>query len=71
MKKRNQVEELEILVGQGTKKYVRYDEGAKLYSMGAHKFAEVAKKAGAVRKINGVCIVNVEKLDEYIEEMYG
>ena len=39
--------------------------------MGIHGFTDLAKEAGAVRKINGVCLVNVDILNEYIEEMYG
>lgn len=50
--KRRQVESLEIAVNSGTKKYVRYNEGADLYSMGIHGFTDLAKEAGAVRKIN-------------------
>lgn len=69
--KRRPVEALKISVGTGTKKYVRYSEGADLYSMGIHGFTDLAKEAGAVRKINGVCLVNIEILNEYIEEMYG
>ena len=52
-------------------KFVRYKEGADLYSIGIHGFQQLAKEAGAVRKINGVCLVNVEVLNEYIETMYG
>ncbi len=69
--KRRPVDALEINVSNGFKKYVRYNEGADLYSMGIHGFMELAKEAGAVRKINGICLVNVEILNEYIEEMYG
>ncbi|MCR5303285.1 MAG: hypothetical protein K6E33_01880 [Lachnospiraceae bacterium] len=69
--KRTPVESLDIKVNSGQKKYVRYKEGADLYSLGIHGFQRLAKEAGAVRKINGVCLVNVEVLNEYIEEMYG
>ena len=69
--KRRKVESLEIAVNSGTKKYVRYNEGADLYSMGIHGFTDLAKEAGAGRKINGVCLVNIDILNEYIEEMYG
>lgn len=69
--KRTPVEALDIKVNSGLKKYVRYKEGADLYSLGIHGFQSLAKEAGAVRKINGVCLVNVEILNEYIEEMYG
>ena len=69
--KRRQVESLEIAVNSGTERYGRDNEGADLYAMGIHGFTDLAKEAGAVRKINGVCLVNVDILNEYIEEMYG
>ena len=43
-------EELEHLVGSGAKKYVRYEEGAKLFSVGRNTFIEMAKDANAVFK---------------------
>ncbi len=55
----------------GKKKWVRYDEGAVLYSMGIHAFTELAKEAKAVYHIKRICLVNTEKLDEFIEFMYG
>lgn len=60
--------ELASAVNSGAKKYVRYEEGAYLYSMGRKNFTELAKEADAVRKIGGVCLVSVEKLNQYIEE---
>ena len=53
------------------KKWVRYDEGALLYSMGIHSFMELAKEAKAVYHIKRIVLVNTEKLDEYIEVMYS
>ncbi len=55
----------------GKKKWVRYDEGAVLYSMGIHSFMDLANEAKAVYRIKRICLVNTEKLDEYIEVMYG
>ena len=55
----------------GKKKWVRYDEGALLYSMGIHSFMELAKEAKAVYHIRRIVLVNTEKLDEYIEVMYS
>ena len=49
------------------KKFVRYKDGAELYSLGIQNFMKIAKEAGAVRKIRGTVLVNVEKLDEYID----
>ncbi len=53
----------------GKKKWVRYKEGAVLYSMGIHTFMELAKEAKAVYHIKRIVLVNTEKLDEYIELM--
>ena len=64
---RKEVENLEELVGSSKKKYVRYAEGAQLYSMGLHSFENLAKDAGAVRKVKGVVLVNTEKVDAFIE----
>ena len=42
-KVRKEIPELEKLVQVGRKKFVRYEEGAQLYSMGLHTFQELAK----------------------------
>ena len=49
------------------KKFLRYKEGAKLYSMSQSKFEQVAKDANAVYKIGRVALVNCEVLEEYLE----
>ena len=64
---RKQIENIEELVNNKKKKYVRYAEGAELYSMGLHSFQKVAKDAGAIRKVKGIVLVNTEKVDEFIE----
>lgn len=61
------VNTMDELIKGGKKKYVRYAEGAELYSVGRHTFEKLAKDAGAVRKVNGVVLVNTEKLDAFIE----
>ena len=45
MPRRKEVPELENMMKYGRKKFVRYEEGAKLYSMGLHTFQELAKEA--------------------------
>ena len=40
---RSKVPDLEKLVKGGRKKFVRYEEGAMLYSMGIHTFQQLAK----------------------------
>lgn len=64
---RKPVENLEEMVKIKNKKYVRYAEGAALYSMGLHTFQEVAKDAGAVRRVKRIVLVNTEKVDEFLE----
>ena len=62
------IEELEAWVHAGAKKFVRYEEGAKLYSIGRNLFIELARDADAVYKIKGCAVVNVQKVDKFIEE---
>jgi len=47
--------------------YVRYDEGAELYSMCKHTFMKLAAEAGAVYKINRLSLVNTKIFEEYLE----
>ena len=49
------------------KRFVRYTEGAEMYSMGLSKFQELAKDAGACYKINRLVLVNLDVLDAYLE----
>ncbi len=49
------------------KKFVRYKEGADLYSMSQSKFEQMAKDAGAVYKLNKLVLVNREVFDDYLE----
>ena len=64
---RAEVPELETLLKYGKKKFVRYDEGAKLYSMGLHSFQELAREANAVYHVKRIVLVNTEVIDEYME----
>ena len=43
---------------EDAKKFVRYSDGAKMYSMGMTKFQEVAKDAKACYKIGQLVLVN-------------
>ena len=49
------------------KKYVRYKEGAELYSMSERKFTELANNADAVMHVDKIALVNIERLDQFIE----
>ncbi len=64
---RSEVPELESMMRSGKKKFVRYEEGAKLYSMGLHTFQELARDAGAIYRVKRIVLVNTELVDEYME----
>ncbi|MDO5020491.1 MAG: DUF6462 family protein [Lachnospiraceae bacterium] len=49
------------------KKYIRYAEGAEIYSMSLRKFQELAHDAGAIYKVGKMVLVNCEELDRYLE----
>ena len=66
-KVRKDIPELEKMVQTGRKKFVRYEEVAKLYSMGLHTFQQLAKDAKAVYHVKRVVLVNTELIDEYLE----
>lgn len=50
-----------------TKKFVRYKEGAELYSIGLTKFQQLAKEAKAIYKIDNIVLVNCELFDKFLE----
>lgn len=64
---RKDLEKIKEDIKCGKKKFMRYQEGAELYSIGLHTFQNIAKDAGAVYKVKGVTLVNVEIVDEYLE----
>ena len=66
MHTRNKTDKLEQLKNQ-RKKFVRYEEGAELYSMGVNTFRQLAKEAGAVYKIKNIALVNLDVIEDYLE----
>lgn len=56
------------------KKYVRIGEGSVTYSIGHHRFIEMARAAGAVYKLGdaqgGTVLINLELFDEYMEQFH-
>ena len=66
-RKEKNIETLEKIVKKGKKKFVSYDEGKELYSVGLHTFQEIAKEAGAVYHIKRRVLVNTELVDQYLE----
>ena len=67
MPRRAEVPELENRMKYGGMKFVRYEDGAKLYSMGLHTFQDLAKEAGAIYHVKRIVLVNTELIDEYLE----
>ncbi len=47
--------------------FIRYDEGAKRYSMCKHTFMKLAQEAHAVYKINRLTLVNTRVFEKYLE----
>ena len=49
------------------KRFVRYKEGAELYSMCQSKFDDMANESGAIYKLNKLVLVNCDVFEEYLE----
>lgn len=60
-------ERMEKLMVGHRKVFVRYDEGAAIYSMGVNTFKQLAKDAGAIYRVKGIVLVNTELVDQYLE----
>ena len=52
------------------KKFVRYKDGAILYSMCQKQFESLAREAQAIYKVNKMVLVNTEILDKYLESFH-
>ena len=52
------------------KRFVRYPEGAEMYSMSLSKFQQLAKDAKACYKMNRLVLVNLDILKEYLETFH-
>ena len=48
-------------------KFVRYRTGADMYDMSERQFKEIAKDAGAIYKVNRMVLVEIERVDNYLE----
>lgn len=65
--KRVKNEKFEEQIAMGAKKFVKYDEGAKIMSMGIHSFMDLAKDAKAVYRIKRMVFVNMDIIYDYME----
>ncbi len=63
-----ETERTKELIKDGRKKFVRYDEGAVIYSVGINTFRKIAQEAGAIYRVGGrTVLVNTELVDDYLE----
>ena len=49
------------------KRFVRYEEGAKKYSMGLSKFQTLAREAKATYKVDKLVLVNCDLFEKHLE----
>lgn len=49
------------------KRFVRYKEGAEMYSMCQSKFEQMAKDAKAIYKVDKLVLINCDIFEEYLE----
>ena len=52
------------------KKFVRYKEGAEMYSMCQSKFERMAREAKATYKLDKLVLVNTELFEKYLETFH-
>lgn len=50
------------------KKFIRPKDGVSIYGLGRTAFNNIARKAGALYKLDKCVLINVKILDEYIEK---
>ena len=58
---------VECRIVKREKRFVRYKEGAELYSMCQSKFEKMAKDARAVYKLDKLVLVKCDIFEEYLE----
>lgn len=49
------------------KKFIRYKDGAEMYSMSEREFNKLAHNAGAVHKVKKMSLVKVDLIDKYLD----
>ena len=56
-------EQLAVIKKDGVKRFVRYDEGKLLYSMGRNRFIELARDTNARYMVRGVVLCDTNAID--------
>ena len=67
---RNRITVEEMQKNPRKKRYARMDEAAKFYSMGVNTFREIAKDAKAILHIRKIALVDMDRIDKYLECFY-
>ena len=52
------------------KRFVRYNDGAEIYSMSKSSFMKLAKEARAIYKVRKITLVNTELFEAYLEAFH-
>ena len=60
-------QEMTARMNYSEKKFIRYKEGARMYSMSEREFNKLAHNARAVYKLNKMALVKPDIIDEYME----
>lgn len=66
MATKKDIDELNNAVKRG-KKFMRIDEAKEYFSVGRHTMEKWSKDAKAIYKINGVKLINIEKIEKFLE----
>lgn len=56
---------------QDLMKYGRVEDACKRYSLGRCTIRKLATDAGAVIHVGKSCLINISKMDAYLEELAG
>lgn len=62
--------ELENMIANGAKRFVKREEGMHIYSLGRHSFEKLAQEAKASLHYGGNHLYDCEKINEYLQYFY-
>lgn len=68
-KKKIQVEVGKYITEKNKKRYMTYTKAAEFYSLPYYSLVRLAKQADACWKIRRTAIVDLDKVDQYLEEL--
>ena len=67
MNMKNETQMGELQKEKKPKVFVRYNEGAEMYSMSRNTFIKIATDAHAIYKVNRLVLVNTKIFEQYLE----